>query len=353
MLFIPVPFVAALLLALLFVRQLRAAPEGGGHHLLFLALLAAYALQSVLIGLRWGYEIRAVLPVQAMLAALIAPLAFLAFRSLTGEPGPSRARLALHLAGPPALTLGFWLWLPGPLGPFLIALFLAYGLALAALARRGPDALAAARLDGALRSYRALLLTAGALIGSALTDIVISLDFDWNGGRHTPAIIALFNLAVLLALGAAAAATDTGAEREPPAEAELPAPSPAGPEPAPAPEEAVEADAPLLAALEALMEERRLYTDPDLDLSRLARRLGVPARRLSQAINRGHGVSVSHYVNALRIAEAQRLLADPETTVTRAMMEAGFLTKSNFNREFRRLTGASPSDWRARRREQS
>jgi AraC-like DNA-binding protein len=29
------------------------------------------------------------------------------------------------------------------------------------------------------------------------------------------------------------------------------------------------------------------------------------------------------------------------------MLEAGFSTKSNFNREFRRVTGTSPAQWRA------
>lgn len=33
-------------------------------------------------------------------------------------------------------------------------------------------------------------------------------------------------------------------------------------------------------------------------------------------------------------------------TITEAMNEAGFSTKSNFNREFKRVTGLSPSEWR-------
>lgn len=32
------------------------------------------------------------------------------------------------------------------------------------------------------------------------------------------------------------------------------------------------------------------------------------------------------------------------------MFEVGFLTKSNFNREFLRVTGKSPSAWRAERK---
>lgn len=36
--------------------------------------------------------------------------------------------------------------------------------------------------------------------------------------------------------------------------------------------------------------------------------------------------------------------------VTTAMLESGFQTKSNFNREFRRVTGQSPANWRTENR---
>ncbi|MBP1853311.1 helix-turn-helix domain-containing protein [Rhizobium halophytocola] len=94
------------------------------------------------------------------------------------------------------------------------------------------------------------------------------------------------------------------------------------------------------------MARARLYADTDLNLARLARRLGRPARSLSNAVNRVHGLSVSQYVNDFRVAEACRLLRDTEAPVTRILYEAGFLTKSNFNREFLRVTGMTPTAWR-------
>ncbi|MEW6633873.1 MAG: helix-turn-helix domain-containing protein [Pseudomonadota bacterium] len=36
--------------------------------------------------------------------------------------------------------------------------------------------------------------------------------------------------------------------------------------------------------------------------------------------------------------------------VTAAMFESGFQTKSNFNREFRRVTSLSPASWREQSR---
>lgn len=352
MIFVPLPFVVALILLLLALRLVRGA-ESGRPHALFLALILAYGVQSVLVGLRWGYDIRAVQPFQAVLASFIAPLAYAAFRSLAEDDAQRPARLWPHLLLPPLTVAALFLWQPAPIGPVIVTLFVAYGGALGWLARRGPDGLIGARLDGTLRSYRALVLTAAALIGSALTDMLISLDLDWSGGHYTPAMIASFNMLALLVLGAAAAAADSAApDREAPPEPLAAAnEAPANPDakrtaPEGAPSEESAQDVAILAALDTLMAERRLFTDTDLDLGRLARRLGLPARRLSQAINRAHGISVSHYVNDLRVAEAQRLLAGSDLPVTRVMLEAGFLTKSNFNREFRRVTGTSPTAWR-------
>ncbi|QIB33353.1 helix-turn-helix domain-containing protein [Ancylobacter pratisalsi] len=357
MIFVPLPFIVTLLLVLLAIRLARREEDAGQHHALFLALIGTYALQSVLVGLRWGYDVRAVMPLQAVLASFIAPLAYVAFRSLVAGEDARPAWNWPHLVGPPLLVAALYFMQPSPLGLVIVVIFLGYGAALGWMARRGPDGLVAARLDGAVRSYRALLVTASALIGSALTDIAISLDLDQTGGRHAPVIIALANVLALLLLGGAAAAADTGAQER------LASPDEDDPDGedgedigeardvslGAAPGEHAEQDAAILAALETLMGAGRLFADVDLNLGRLARRLGLPARRVSQAINRAHAVSVSHYVNGFRVREAQRLLETGDLPVTRIMFEAGFLTKSNFNREFRRVTGMSPSQWREAR----
>ena len=93
------------------------------------------------------------------------------------------------------------------------------------------------------------------------------------------------------------------------------------------------------------MTDQKFFLDPDLTLGRMARRLGVPVKRLSAAINRVTGANVSRHVNGLRIERACESLLAGEA-VTTAMLSSGFNTRSNFNREFRRVTGKSPSDWR-------
>jgi AraC-like DNA-binding protein len=107
-----------------------------------------------------------------------------------------------------------------------------------------------------------------------------------------------------------------------------------------------------MARIDALMRTRGLFRDPDLSLDRLARKAGLPARRISAAINRATGRNVSQWVNDHRIGEACRLLAETDRPVTAVLFDAGFQTKSNFNREFRRVTGTTPLLWRAAARAQ-
>jgi AraC-like DNA-binding protein len=76
----------------------------------------------------------------------------------------------------------------------------------------------------------------------------------------------------------------------------------------------------------------------------------MEGRGVSMAINRVSGLNVSQFVNNRRIREACRLLEKTDKPLTEIMFDCGFATKSNFNREFRRVTDRSPSQWRLLRR---
>ncbi len=336
MLLVPLSFLVSLLLFVFLVRLLRQGREALGRNRLFVVLIGLYVVQTALVGIRWGYGVTAVLPALPLLASFIPPLSFLAFRELAAEEGALSIRDWPHLLPPlgvAAMLAGF----RDPVDLVLIAEFAGYGLALFWLARLGPDGLVASRLDGTLRSYRSLQLTALALIGSAATDMAISLDLLLAGGRHAPAVVSAATTFILLMLGVAAmTAGAEEADDAPEAEPELQA--------VPL---ATSADAEVAAALDRLMEGQRLFADAGLNLGRLARRLGLPARAISNAVNRVHGMSVSQYVNNFRVAEACRLLGATDMPVTRIVFEAGFMTKSNFNREFLRVTGMNPTAWRA------
>lgn len=336
MLFVPLPFVVALLLFILLIQMIRRQDEGASNPFFFAWLIIA-AVQSVVIGVRWGYDMVEILPLQAILAAATPTLAWLSFDSLRTERTPSqRPYLLLHLL--PTLSVAsfvaFW---PDPISLAIILIFLGYGLALARLAWAGPNVLGASRLDGVITSYRALQLTALSTIGSAMIDLLVTFDFAETGGLYSGRIVAIANIIGLLVLGAAA--TVAGASQ--------PLAEEGNEEPVLSSQPTAD-DAAVALALDELMQSRQPYRDVDLNLNRLARKMGLSVRQVSNAINRVKAMSVSQYVNDYRVREACRLLADTDEPITRIMFDAGFQTKSNFNREFLRVTGMSPKAWRTR-----
>lgn len=330
MLFVPLPFVNALLLALVFVMLRRSNDHATTRA--FLLLIALCCLQSIVLGLRWGYQLDALRFVQPILAAILPPLTYESFRSLRDRLKPGAMRLAaVPLAAFVAVCL--LLFAPQFIDSFLLILVLAYALALAILARTGPDGLELARLDSAALANRAVWWAAACLLASAGFDLLILLDFERSGGSNAAMLVSNANIIGLLIIGLAAlAAGKTQTLPDEDVEKSTPAPT--------------DADAEIVSRIDTMMREKRLYRDENLNLSRLARSAGLRSRQVSQAINRVRGKNVSRYVNDFRINEVCRLLRQDNLTVTEAMFRSGFSTKSNFNREFLRATGMTPDAWR-------
>lgn len=337
MLFVPLPFVVALLLVILLAGIVHGRDDRPNFH--FVALIALCAVQSVMVGLRWGYGVAEVRHVLPALAACLPPLVYVSFRSLVHRDGLGhRLGDAVH-AVPLLCVLVLLVLAPRLIDPVLITVFVVYALAIMRLGRSGPDGLDEARFDSAADAYRALNIAAAALLVSAAFDVVILLDFEWSLGVDAAAVAGEANILMLLFIGWAAMATSrVRSESQQPVSQS-------------ADTDTVALDQEVLERVEALVSGQKLYCDENLTLTRLARRAGLPARAVSGAVNRLTGGNVSQYVNGFRIGEACRLLADTEMSVTQAMLQSGFQTKSNFNREFLRVTGLSPLAWRQSRRQ--
>lgn len=100
--------------------------------------------------------------------------------------------------------------------------------------------------------------------------------------------------------------------------------------------------------LVSTMARERLFTNPELTLAELSEKLGTNANHLSQVINTIEEKNFYDYINALRIAEFIRISALPENqkyTLLHLALECGFNSKTSFNRNFKRHTGLSPSDF--------
>ncbi|WP_367310937.1 helix-turn-helix domain-containing protein [Aaestuariibius violaceus] len=321
---LPLPLVVSLILAALALRLARAEEKPA----LMPALLAACALQGLTVSLVQHYGLTALRPLQPVTATAIPPLAWIAFQS-AARRAPRRSD-ALHAAGP-LFTAFCLLFAPATLDIVVSSLFAGYSAAILIALWTTPETLPRTRLDGGTIPRRIWIAIAAALFGSAVGDGLIAAAIATDRADLVPWIFGTFSSLALLAIGTLSL-SDT-----------LTTPDSAEP-----PQDPSRDDADLLDRLESLMTADRLYLDPDLTLSRLARRLGVPVKTLSAAINRSTGQNVSRYINARRIAHAcERLTAGD--SVTTAMFESGFNTKSNFNREFARVTGQTPSSWKAAR----
>jgi len=102
--------------------------------------------------------------------------------------------------------------------------------------------------------------------------------------------------------------------------------------------------------LEALMAEGEAWRREGLTIGALAAEVGAPEHRLRRLINDHLGFrNFAAFVNARRIAAAQRLLADPARTrdpVSAIAFDLGFGSLGPFNRAFKEATGQTPTEWR-------
>jgi AraC-like DNA-binding protein len=323
---LPVPMVVALIFGYLAIRILVVKDRPPALAL----LIGAVAVQGVIL----SYAV--LLPVQPVTAAMIPPLAWIVFQ-VTAVRAFDPGRDLWHLAVP-AFTAFVLLVAPRLLDWVIPAIFAIYAAALLVRLKRGVDSLPRLSLGTGERPGLIWRLIAGALLLSALGDVVIAIALSAGEAWLKPWIVVALTAGNLGAIGllSLSGALATG-EADMPETEEAPPLAP----------EATAADIALMQRLEALMAEDGLYLDPNLTLARIARRLHVPAKQVSATVNRMTGENVSRYVNGHRIRHAATLLRRGEN-VTAAMLASGFNTKSNFNREFLRVTGAAPSTLRER-----
>jgi AraC-like DNA-binding protein len=100
--------------------------------------------------------------------------------------------------------------------------------------------------------------------------------------------------------------------------------------------------------LSHLLATEKVYLEADLSLPALAQRVGLSTHELSYVLNEGFGVNFFQFINAYRVAEAQRLLASAQhqhLSMVGIAFEAGFSSKTTFNTTFKKVTGLTPSQF--------
>ena len=319
---LPIPVFVSLVLAF---AALRLWQKQNGRSPLTV-LLAVCALQCLIIALSHHYQLASMRIVQPITASLIPPTAWLVFQ--TTAVRSLRFTDLQHALAPVTVTITA-LTAPEFLDLLLPCLFIAYALLILRQSVRGPDAQPMAFLSHGEIPSRLWLFIGTFLVVSALNDVLIVVAFAYGFHDLVPWFITVFSVGSLLAIGALSSSPQLQTDR------------PSNP-PTPLPDH--QPDTATLEKLTSYMAERQPYLDPDLTLAKLSRKLGISAKTLSMTINAATGENVSRFINKARIEAAQKFMLDG-MNITNAMLASGFNTKSNFNREFQRIVGRSPSEW--------
>ena len=104
--------------------------------------------------------------------------------------------------------------------------------------------------------------------------------------------------------------------------------------------------------LNKLMEEEKKYLDPELTLSETARILNTNTAYLSKVINEQGEMNFNNYINRYRIEDAKALLESGKQdflTFEGIGKSCGFLSRSSFNKAFKKFTNLTPSEYVAGR----
>jgi AraC-like DNA-binding protein len=100
--------------------------------------------------------------------------------------------------------------------------------------------------------------------------------------------------------------------------------------------------------LAEIMEKEKLFINQELNLHYLSKRLKTNSVELSAAINQVFQNNFNDYINSLRVEEFIRLSKSTERahfTLLSNAYDAGFSSKSTFNRAFKKMKGMSPREY--------
>jgi len=96
------------------------------------------------------------------------------------------------------------------------------------------------------------------------------------------------------------------------------------------------------------MDSEKPYLDSNLGLHELADKLEITRHQLSNVINQVHKKNFYEFVNSYRVEEVKHLLQDPESSKFKLISlayDAGFNSKTSFNRIFKQMTTMTPSQF--------
>jgi AraC-like DNA-binding protein len=104
----------------------------------------------------------------------------------------------------------------------------------------------------------------------------------------------------------------------------------------------------LLTDLQKIMEEEKLFKQPELNIHSLASIMNISKNHLTQVINEQLQINFFEFINTYRVEEAKKILVNPDYShlnLQGIAAEAGYKSKTTFFINFKKLTGFSPLEW--------
>lgn len=98
-----------------------------------------------------------------------------------------------------------------------------------------------------------------------------------------------------------------------------------------------------------LMDSEKPFLDTELKQSDLAKKLDLTSHHLSEILNYCFNQNFYNFINSYRIIEAQNLIKnniESDTKIIAIAFDAGFKSKSSFNRVFKNYTGQTPTAYK-------
>jgi len=86
----------------------------------------------------------------------------------------------------------------------------------------------------------------------------------------------------------------------------------------------------------------------EIELKKLAELVNMAEGSLCRFFKMNLGISLFEYLNRLKVEFACQLLMDPNMDIVDVCLDSGFNNLSHFNKQFRKNTGVTPSEYRKR-----
>lgn len=97
-----------------------------------------------------------------------------------------------------------------------------------------------------------------------------------------------------------------------------------------------------------LMEDDKVYLNPELNLSDLAKMANMSRGQLSEIVNTSFNKNFNDFVNGYRVEAFKSMLREEkhkQLSLLGIAQECGFNSKATFNRVFKKLTDLSPTEY--------